>query len=218
MTKINLFVFNQFEENTYLVHDDTKECAIIDPGCSNDAERSYLVRFIEKFGLKPVRLINTHCHLDHIYGNKFVAEKYGLQLEMHEGELPVLQAAAASALFYGVPVPEESPMPGRFLDEGDVISFGETELEVIFTPGHSPASISLFCRKEKFVVAGDVLFYDSIGRPDLPGGDHDTLIRSIKEKLYPLGNDVFVYPGHGVETRIGREKSYNPFLNGEIDG
>ena len=214
MTLVASFTFNPFQENTYVLYDDTKECAIIDPGCYTEAEKTQLIDFIEENGLQPVKLINTHCHLDHIFGNRFIAEKYGLGLEIHKGELPVLQAAPQVSMMYGVPFPEVSPEPSNFIAEGEVVSFGNTKLEVLFTPGHSPASISFFCREDQFVIAGDVLFYQSIGRTDLPGGDFATLIASINEQLFPLGDEVTVYSGHGPSTSIGYERQNNPFLRG----
>ncbi|MEM9824103.1 MAG: MBL fold metallo-hydrolase [Bacteroidota bacterium] len=213
MTVVAKFTFNPFQENTYILHDATKECIIIDPGCYNAKEKQELSDFIDQNELQPVRLINTHCHLDHIFGNQFVANTYKLPLEIHRGELPVLQAVPQVCQAYGLPLPDPSPEPERFIEDGEQIEFGESQLETLFTPGHSPASISFFCRKSKFVIAGDVLFYGSIGRTDLPGGNFNTLIDSIKTKFYPLGDDVIVYPGHGPETNIGFEKANNPFLN-----
>ncbi len=211
MAEVAVFTFNPFQENTYLVIDENKECVIFDPGCYTDMERSQLAGFIAEGGLKPVRLINTHCHLDHIFGNAFVSEKYNLGLEMHEGELLVLNFAPQTAMMYAIPM-ENSPQPTRFIEEGEVISFGSTQLRAILTPGHSPASLSFFCESDNFAIVGDVLFKDSIGRTDLPGGNFDTLTASIKEKLFPLGDDVRVYPGHGPATTIGEEKLSNPFL------
>ena len=209
---IAIFTFNPFLENTYVAYDDTKECIIFDPGCFENSEKLEFDNFIAANELKPVRLINTHCHIDHVFGNKFVSERYGLELEIHKGELPVLQACPQVSKFYGIPYLEESPMPGKYIEEGDVISFGNSKLETLLTPGHSPASLSFFCREENILIAGDVLFRESIGRTDLPGGDHATLIKSIKGKLFPLGDEVKVYPGHGDETTIGWEKVRNPFL------
>lgn len=209
---IVIFTFNPFQENTYVVFDETKECAIIDPGCYEAHERIELQDFIMENGLKPVRLINTHCHLDHVFGNHFVHKTWGLELEIHRGELPVLEAVPQVSRFYGIPSGEPSPMPGRFIEEGDVVSFGNTRLEAILTPGHSPASLSFFIREDKLLLAGDVLFKESIGRTDLPGGDFDTLIASIKDKLLPLGDEVKVFPGHGPSTTIGFERRHNPFL------
>ncbi len=211
MTKVAKFVFSPFQENTYVLYDDTNECVIIDPGCYTEGERKELSQFIESAGLKPVRLLNTHCHLDHVFGNKYVSEKYGLGLECHEGELPVLRYAKVAANMYGVPM-EDSPEPTRFIEVGEVITFGETALKVLFTPGHSPASVCFYCEASNFVIAGDTLFRLSIGRTDLPGGDFATLSKSIKEQLFPLGDDVRVYSGHMEETTIGYEKIHNPFV------
>lgn len=212
MSIVASFVFNPFQENTYIIYDETKECVIIDPGCFISGERRKLTDFITKNDLKPVRLLNTHCHLDHVFSNAFVAETYALGLECHELEVPVLERYPAVAEQYGMPGQTPSPMPSAFLKAGDVVSFGNTHLEVIFTPGHSPGSVSFYERGAQYVIAGDVLFHRSIGRTDLPGGDHKTLIRSITTQLLPLGDDVKVYSGHGQATTIGYERVYNPFL------
>ena len=212
MSLVAKFTFNPFQENTYVLYDETKKCIIIDPGCFTQNEKDQLVRFIEEKELQPVRLINTHCHLDHIFGNRFVAEKYDLELEIHRGEISVLEAAPKVSQQYGIPFPEPSPDATKFLEEGDTIQFGDTELEVLFTPGHSPASVSFFCKKDKYLIAGDVLFRESIGRTDLPGGDFPTLISSIKNNFFPLDDDVKVYSGHMRATTIGHEKKFNPFL------
>lgn len=212
MTTVATLTFNPFQENTYIVYDDTRECVIVDPGCWDKREKEELQRFIEERGLKPVRLLNTHCHIDHVFGNRFVADTWGLELEIHRGELPILESAPATAAYFSVPHYDPSPEPGRFIEEGEELRFGNTVLKALFTPGHSPASISFFCEKERFLLAGDVLFWQSIGRTDLPGGDYDTLIASIETELLPLGDDVTVYPGHGPSTSIGYEREYNPFL------
>lgn len=212
MTQVQSFEFNPFAENTYVVWDATGECAIFDPGCYTAEERTVLREFISDNRLKPVRLINTHCHLDHVFGNKFVADTWGLGLEIHRGELPVLERFVDVCRMYGIPDIQHSPMPSAFLDAAVTLSFGETVLDTLWTPGHSPASISFYCQKEKFVLSGDVLFYESIGRTDLPGGDFDTLIRSIREQLFTLPGETIVYSGHGPTTTIRHEKEYNPFL------
>ena len=216
MAKVIKLTFNPFQENTYIVYDDSKECVIFDPGCYTSQEQQQLVEVLEQHELKPVRLINTHCHLDHIFGNKFVAETYQLPLEIHKGELPVLEAAPQSAMMFGISFPggQLSPTPGKFLEAGETVQFGQTSLDILFTPGHSPASISFYCAAARFLIAGDVLFYESIGRTDLPGGDFDTLIQSITQQLFPLGDDVVVYAGHGPETSIGYERRHNPFVRG----
>lgn len=214
MARVVRFTFNPFQENTYLVIDQTKQCVLFDPGCTSEAEKEELAAYISTHELRPVRLINTHCHIDHIFGNAFVAERYGLELEIHRGELPVLEAAPVSAQFFGIPFQEKQIRPGRFLDEGDELRFGDTVLKVLLTPGHSPASLSFYCESDRFLIAGDVLFQGSIGRTDLPGGDMATLLRSIREKLLPLGDDVVVHPGHGPDTTLGQERQSNPFLIG----
>ncbi|MEO1625078.1 MAG: MBL fold metallo-hydrolase, partial [Bacteroidota bacterium] len=175
-------------------------------------ERDALADFIDKEKLTPVRLINTHCHLDHIFGNRFVADRYGLGLEIHQGELDVLRAAGQVALMYGVPMPDESPLPSSFLQEGQSVEFGNTRLQMLLAPGHSPASLCFYSEEDGFVIGGDVLFKGSIGRADLPGGDYDTLIRSVREQLFPLPEATIVYPGHGPRTTIGAEKTSNPFF------
>ena len=209
---VAVLTFNPFQENTYVVYDDTKECVIFDPDCFDDNEKESLKKFIEDSGLKPVRLINTHCHIDHVFGNLFVSNTWGLDLEIHKGELPVLEAVPAVSQFYGIPAGDPSPAPGRFIEEGEEIAFGNTTLKALFTPGHSPASLSFYCEASGFVIAGDVLFRESIGRTDLPGGDFDTLIRSIRTQLFCLDDDVVVHPGHGPSTTIGHERRFNPFL------
>ncbi|NNE26202.1 MAG: MBL fold metallo-hydrolase [Saprospiraceae bacterium] len=209
--QVKYFTFNDFQENTYVLYDDTKECVIIDPGCNTEAERQELVDYIESAGLKPVKLVNTHCHIDHVLGNDFVARKYHLSLEAHEGESVVLSNMQSVANMYGIPYTPSPPIEVH-LDESKVLKFGNTELQILFTPGHSPASISFFHASSEQLIAGDVLFRGSIGRTDLPGGDFDTLIASIKDKFYSLGDDVHVYCGHGPTTTIGMERRTNPFL------
>jgi len=205
------FTFNSFQENTYVLYDNSLECAIVDPGCNSDEERKTLVDFIEEKGLKPTKLINTHCHIDHVLGNKFISEKYSLTLEAHEGEVQVLDTCDTVSRMYGIPY-EASPPIGLFIKEDIEYKFGESILKTIFTPGHSPASLSFYCVAAKVLIAGDALFQGSIGRTDLPGGDYDTLIKNIKEKLLVLPEDVVVYSGHGPSTTIGNEKMSNPFL------
>ena len=211
MISIQAFVFNPFSENTYILYDDTKECVIIDPGCSTEDERKELVGFIQDENLKPVRLLNTHCHIDHVFGNSFVAKKYNLGLEIHKKDLEVLHSLPQVSHLYGLNA-EESVEPSTFLEEGDKITFGNSVLEIVFTPGHSPGSICFINQEGKFVIGGDVLFYGSIGRTDLPGGDHEALLTSIREKLLVLDDDFTVFSGHGEETTIGFEKKNNPFL------
>lgn len=205
------FVFNPFQENTYLIWDNDKNCAIIDPGCSDDYERKELTEFIESEGLKPIKLLNTHCHIDHVLGNKFLAEKYNLGLEMHELDLPVLNAVPNYGATFGFET-GQMLQPSTFLSQGDVVNVGSIELEILFVPGHSPGSICFYHKTTKQVISGDALFYGSIGRTDLPGGNHNQLIEAIKSELLTLPEDVQVHSGHGPSTNIGFEKVHNPFL------
>jgi hydroxyacylglutathione hydrolase len=212
MIQVQHFVFNEFQENTYVLYDESKECIIIDPGCHHHAEQKQLADFIEQHDLNPVKLINTHCHIDHVLGNNFVAQKYNLTLYMHKDELFTYEGTSRWAQMFGLVV-EEIPDNKIFITEGDQITFGNSTLYVLFTPGHSVASLTFYNKQEKIAVAGDVLFLESIGRTDLPGGNYETLITSIREKLFVLDDDVKVYPGHGIPTTIGHEKKFNPFLN-----
>ena len=212
MIDVVRLTFNAFQENTYLVFDDTGECIIFDPGCSDADENAELSRVISERGLRPVRLINTHCHLDHVFGNQYVANTYGLGLEIHALEQAVLDAVPAVCLMYGLPPAAPSPKPSRYIVPGEEVCFGQTRLQTFFTPGHSPGSVCFYCAEDDFVIAGDVLFYGSIGRTDLPGGHHDTLIESIQSQLMPLPDQTRVYPGHGPATSIGFERMHNPFL------
>lgn len=211
MITIKHFSFNPFYENTYILSDASGECVIIDPGCHISKEEEELKSYIENNNLKPVKLLNTHCHIDHVFGNQFVADAWKLGLEMHRDDLAVLESFPRVCEMYGFPATSQ-PEPATFLEEGQQIKFGSTTLEIIFTPGHSPGSVSFYNEKEKFLISGDVLFQGSIGRTDLPGGSFETLEKSIREKLYVLPGDVKVYPGHGPHTTIGFEKKNNPFV------
>lgn len=208
--QIARFTFNPFEENTYVLYDDTKSCVIIDPGCSNREEENELVSFIEHHGLIVKMLLNTHCHIDHILGNWFVKKKFGVSLWIHRLDQVVLNAGPVIAQSYGFPGYQHSEAD-EFLTEGQSVTFGNQSLEVLFVPGHAPGHVAFYNRKLGLVIAGDVLFRSSIGRTDLPGGDFDTLIASIHSVLFPLPDETIVYPGHGPETTIGFEKQYNPF-------
>ncbi|MEP7254218.1 MAG: MBL fold metallo-hydrolase [Ferruginibacter sp.] len=213
MLKIKSFVFSPIQENTYLLYNEFKDCVIIDPGCYFPEEKDELKAFITQSGLKPRMLLNTHCHLDHVFGNKFIAETYGLTLQLHEKEKQMLDIAPASGLMYDMPF-ENYAGGFTYLKEGDTVLLGEDELKVIEAPGHSPGHICFYCAKQHFIISGDVLFNRSIGRTDLPGGNHQTLLKNIREKLLVLPAETNVYSGHGPETTIGEEKKYNPFLNG----
>jgi hydroxyacylglutathione hydrolase len=211
MLTVRSFIFSPIEENTYVVYNESKHCLIIDPGCYDDEEKELLRSFISDEQLKPVRLLNTHCHLDHVFGNKFIAETYNLELEIHEKEELVLSYAPTSGLMYNLPF-DNYNAGLKFLAEGDQVRLGQDELKVIEAPGHSPGSICFYCRNQDFIIGGDVLFRGSIGRTDLPLGDHATLIRSIKTKLLVLPGETVVYSGHGPSTTIAAEKMSNPFL------
>ncbi|HYI79042.1 MAG TPA: MBL fold metallo-hydrolase [Chryseolinea sp.] len=210
MITIQSFVFNAFQENTYIISDDTKECAIVDPGCYEEHEKKELSDYILENQLSVKMLLNTHCHIDHILGNEFVKQKYGSKLYLHKTEVFVLNAQKILAAHYGFNLYQPAA-PDNYLNEGDSIEFGTQKFSVLFVPGHSPGHIAFYSEKEKVVLAGDVLFLNSVGRTDLPGGNHNTLIDSIHKKLFTLPDDVTVYPGHGNETTIGVEKRTNPF-------
>ena len=210
MVSVKIFAFNPMLENTYIVHDE-QNAIIIDPGCYYDHEKQKVKDFLESKKLTPVQLLNTHCQLDHVFGNKWVYETYGLELFIHRNEEMVLGFAAQSGQMYGVPF-ENYEGKLHFLNEHDEIELGESKFKVLLTPGHSPGSICFYNEEQQFIIGGDVLFRESIGRTDLPGGNHNALLQSIREKLFMLPDDVIVYPGHNEPTTIGHEKKYNPFL------
>ena len=211
MLKIKVFTFSPIQENTYVIYNEKNECIIIDPGCYFPEEQQELKAFIDKNVLITKMLLNTHCHLDHVFGNKFIAEAYDLTLHLHPKEEVVLQFAPASGLMYEMPF-DNYQGEFIFLNEGDTIALGEDELEIIHTPGHSPGSICFYCKAQNFIIGGDVLFNGSIGRTDIPMADSQTLLNSIKQKLFLLPENVIVYSGHGPETTIGVEKKSNPFV------
>jgi glyoxylase-like metal-dependent hydrolase (beta-lactamase superfamily II) len=211
MLTVQTFTFNPVQENTYVLYNEKRDCCIIDPGCYFAGEEQELKNFITGSGLNPVLLINTHCHLDHIFGNRFIQKTYGLVLHMHPLEKPVFDRGPASGQLWQMPFDNYD---GEFvyIDENEDIDLGGEKLQVLFTPGHSPGSVSLYNKDNKFIISGDVLFQGSIGRTDLPGGDTDTLMQSIKTKLFTLPPDTVVYSGHGGSTTIGDEMKTNPFV------
>ena len=211
MLKIKSFVFSPIQENTYLLYNEFNDSVIIDPGCYFPEEKDELKAFITQGNLKPRMLLNTHCHLDHVFGNKFIAETYGLTLHLHQKEKTLLDYAPTSGLMYNMPF-DNYAGEYIFLKAGESVKIGEDELLVIEAPGHSPGHICFYCAKQNFIISGDVLFYRSIGRTDLPGGDHQTLLKNIREKLFVLPDETVVYSGHGGVTTIGEEKKHNPFL------
>jgi glyoxylase-like metal-dependent hydrolase (beta-lactamase superfamily II) len=185
----------------------TREAAVIDPG--DEDERILMALADEKLTLKYI--INTHGHFDHVAANKAMKDATGAKILIHEEDAPMLSHLSSMAVSFGLSA-EDSPPPDKMINEGDIIKFGEISLKVIHTPGHSRGGVSLFCEEEKLLFPGDTLFAGSIGRTDLPGGDYGTLIRNVREKLLPLGDNVRVFPGHGPETTIGTEKKFNPFF------
>jgi hydroxyacylglutathione hydrolase len=211
MISIKTFVFNPFQENTYLLYNDAGNCFIIDAGCYDDDEFKKLTTFIEAKKLTPNRLFNTHGHVDHVLGNIYFKQKYGLNAELHALDVELVKEAVEHGRMFGIHV-LEPPAVEHFLNDGDTLFLGDTLIEVRHVPGHSPGSIAFYCPDQKFVITGDALFSGSIGRTDLPGGSYSTLLSSIKTKLLVLDDDVTVYPGHGPSTTIGMEKKTNPFL------
>jgi glyoxylase-like metal-dependent hydrolase (beta-lactamase superfamily II) len=213
MIKIDFFTFNPLAENTYVLSNEKGEALIIDPGCYFTEEEKILEDFIRSNQLKPVQLLNTHCHLDHVFGNYWVNKTYGLELCLHAGEKAVLELAPVAANMYGLNFTSYKG-PLHYLNDRGEIFLGEDKLDILLTPGHSPASICFYCKAQNFLIGGDVLFLESIGRFDLPGGNEQQLYKSIRENLYVLPDETTVYPGHGEPTTIGHEKKYNPFVKG----
>ncbi len=211
MITIKTFVFNPFQENTYLLYDETGEAVIIDPGCYTKSEEEQLSAFVEANKLTLKHLLNTHSHIDHILGNRFVSEHYSLPVQSHKEDEFLITRAKEQAVLFGMQI-DEPPMPGNYLNENDTIKFGNSELKIAHAPGHSPGSLIFYTENERFMIVGDVLFNQSIGRTDLPGGNLDTLLKSIFTKLFPLGDDMKVYSGHGATTTIGQERISNPFF------
>lgn len=210
MLKIESFIFGPFQENTYVAFDQTGEGVILDPGCYEQQEQLTLSQFINDNHLQITQVINTHCHIDHVLGNQFIKDKYQVPLAIPEGEKEVLAAVKAYAPVYGFPKYQEADVDEYILVQ-DTINFGDTRFEVLFVPGHSPGHLAFYNAESKICLGGDVLFQGSIGRTDLPGGDHQTLITSIHEKIFSLPDETIVYSGHGPPTTVGQEKKTNPF-------
>lgn len=211
MFTVKAFTFSPVQENTYVLFNDTGAAIVIDPGCYFEEERDLLQNFITQNKLEPKLLLNTHCHLDHVFGNKWIHENWDLLLHIHPNEKQVLDFAPTSGLMWNLPFDNYNAKL-VYLQEGEKVQLGTDELELIFAPGHSPGHLCFYCRKQGFLIGGDVLFRESIGRTDLPGGNHATLISSIKTKLFMLPDETVVYSGHGPATTIGYEKKHNPFL------
>jgi glyoxylase-like metal-dependent hydrolase (beta-lactamase superfamily II) len=213
MFAVKAFTFSPIQENTYLLYNEKGSALIIDPGCYFDEEREAVGSFLQQNNLKLQLLLNTHCHLDHVFGNKWIHETFGLLLHIHTNEKQVLDFAPASGLMWNMPF-DHYNAELQYIREGEEILLNDDRLKVLFTPGHSPGHVCFYCEEQGFVIGGDVLFRQSIGRTDLPGGNHETLIRSIKTQLFTLPDETIVYSGHGPATTIGYEKIHNPFLSG----
>ena len=219
--KIARLVFNPIQENTYIVWDETQEAAIIDAGNMGDRENEILDKFIADKGLKPVVAINTHGHFDHLLGVNHLVERYGVKFALARKDEFLLKTASVSAELFGVRAGDLPETIDIDLDSEKKIKFGQTELEIISTPGHTPGHVALYEPEAKVLFTGDTLFRESIGRTDLPGGDYSWIMRSIIDNILPLGDEVKIYPGHGEDSTIGHESMYNPFvvevLNNEVN-
>jgi len=211
MIKVEKFVVNPLSENSFVLSDETGECIIIDPGFFDVEEQEELKGFIESNELTPIRIVNTHCHFDHILGVEFIRRQYKIPFVAHEADAFWVEKAVEQGAMFGFNIQNVNPID-TFIDENESVKFGKSQLQVIHVPGHSPGHVCFYSEPDKMLIAGDVLFYGSIGRTDLPGGNYETLISSIKSKLFALPDDTKVYCGHGPQTTIGFEKRTNPFL------
>lgn len=212
MHQIKIFTFSPFSENTYVISDEKDETVIIDPGCLSQAEKEQLHEYITTEGLKPVALLQTHTHLDHVFGSAYVKRKYGVKMYMHKADLPVLADVEIRCKTWGIPG-YEPVEPDSFLEEGDTFTFGNTTFDIVFVPGHAPGHIAFINHKEKYIIGGDCLFNGSVGRTDFPLCSASELMYSIKTKFFTLPDDYVVYAGHMEPTTIGKEKKSNPFFN-----
>lgn len=211
MSEVKKFVFNNFQINTYIIFDETLECIIIDPGCSDKYEEAELFEFIEANNLTPKMMINTHWHVDHVVGNNAVCKKYSLTPICDSRSEIFWTTIQEFGSVIGMNIPDPI-IPNKFVKDKEIIRFGNTNLEVRYTPGHAEGSICLVNHEDKYIITGDVIFNNSIGRTDLPTGDFDVLIKSIKDKIFSLADDFTIYSGHGPSSTVGFEKKYNPFL------
>jgi hydroxyacylglutathione hydrolase len=211
MLQIKVFTFNPFYENTYILYDETGKAVIVDPGCYEREEREELMDFVRAEHLQVTDLVNTHCHIDHVLGNEFVKTTFKVPLSIHQKEVSVLKSVQAYAPSYGFAGYQASE-PDQFLEDGKFLQVGNERLKILFVPGHSPGHVVFYHEESKTCIAGDTLFQGSIGRTDLPGGDHATLLNAIKSVMFTLPEDTIVFPGHGPETSIGVEKEHNPFV------
>lgn len=210
---IKTFVCNPYQENTYLLYDETGASVIIDPGMYTADEGAEVLDFVEENHLRLELLLNTHCHIDHVLGNKLIYDTYGLKPIFHENEIPLYAEIQVYAPQMGLQY-EQAPISEAFLPESGTVQFGKHILELVYAPGHSPGHLCFYNETQGFLIGGDVLFKGSIGRTDLPGGNHEQLLQSISNKVYVLPEDTVVYPGHGPTTTVGQEKRTNPFVRG----
>ena len=208
---VEAFTFNPFMTNCYVCHDEG-EAVVVDASCATDDECRQVLAVIDEYDLDVRHLLLTHAHVDHIFGCRFFEDHFDMRFKAHEAATPFIEQAEEQAAAFGVEV-EQPSVPTTFLAEGDTISFGDVTLDVLHTPGHSPDSISFVHWASDQALTGDVLFQNSIGRTQgLPETSRTQLLTSITDKLLPLGDDVTIYPGHGPETTIGRERKQNPFV------
>ncbi len=213
MIVVQSFTFNLFEEKTFVVWDETGEGVIIDPGCHAQSERDKLIRFIEEKKITLRFLLNTHGHIDHIVGNEFVKKQWNLPFIAHKFIVKEIEKAKEYGHLYEMAL-SNPPFPDEYADAGSKILFGNTVFDVLYTPGHALSHISFYEAASKSLFSGDVLFQMGIGRWDLPGGNVEVLLESIRAQLLPLPPETVVYCGHGDTTTIGLEKRMNPYING----
>lgn len=212
MLTIHTLTYNPWQENTYLIAAENGDCIIVDPGCLEPQEQEHFASFIEERKLNPVRLVNTHLHLDHVFGMRFVCDKYNMGAEAHRADEFWIEQTVPYAAQMGFQLEQNPPALKGYVEHNQTIEFGGSTIKILHVPGHSPGGVALYMEKEKTVIAGDVLFRESVGRADLPGGDFNALIFGIKEHLMSLPEDTVVYSGHGPSSTIGHEKVHNSFL------
>lgn len=211
MLHIQHFTFNPFQENTYVVYNDLKEAFIIDPGCYTRIEQKQLLECIKDQALTPKGLLNTHCHLDHVFGNQLIADTFNLPAIFHKNEQVVLDRLAEASTKWGIPC--DSYIGAiQYIENGDTLSLGEEKFSILLTPGHSPGSVCFYHKEQSIIIGGDLIFKDGVGRTDLPGSNPNDLIKSIQDVILPLPENITIYSGHGPATTIGREKRHNPYL------
>ena len=211
--KVKKFIFNPFQENTYLVYDEqTKEALVIDCGCYSQEEKEELLDFIQQNNLTIKYVLNTHLHMDHVFGNRFLFKQFGVKPQAHKSDICLLERMQEQSLAFGVPINEEEQPLGNYIDENDTLILGESPIQFIHVPGHSQGSLCVYFKKENWLFSGDVLFLRCIGRTDLPGGNFSQLTEGIRQKLFILPEETKVFAGHGFDTSIGYEKINNPFL------